>query len=748
MYIGLCINNNDPEERGRVQVFIPHIMPSLTESLSAGEDIEITCVGDNIVDGLNSQVLDRLKLILPWAEAASPILCGSAPGLVIRDESGRAILNQSPVSEGTAYQAENNTGAPNQTEKDVFEKAKRYAGTGVLGDKVRAGFGAEASGESLGSQKACARGTFAYLGAMTNKPAFQQGSAAGHAEDFTTSGKFFRNGSSNPLTNSGLYNAGQTIGSSTSFKPQIGDVVARGEHIQVFNGRVWVSDFTQRGLGGVGNDGVLYRMNDKGLEAVKKTSPGLFDQASIEQNAGKTQEQKALTTTDSSGRPAAAEAGPQATKNPLETSQLPDSAAQGVPSQGQLSNNILNNGKQVNPLSFRDDVYNYILATNPSFLRNMPPGASEIGLLQEGVNGVTREQAARSVADVIAKTGGIEAGFGISSSNTKDPGGSFGILQFSAAHANQFYGKRAGVNVTPELLNSDPGIGSRTAVGMLQFLSNKNASIYNGPGRKGFGGIFAARTMDLLAANKNLTLEQSLAAGVELKDYKNLTKIGGPNSQYTNTAETINQLSNQTNIIMNPDKGGRTPIINTNNMPKGLFTYPAVGAMLWVFFREGNPLFPVYFAASYSKNEWAGAYGNSSPAVGNPGETNPPGVATQSTTFNSGAGGFKTEQVIDQNDITKNRTNFTLFGPGTNQLTFTDGGAYFYFRDYLRHQVEGPLYESVLGTHESWIQGDSNSVFLGARKIITGTLTKESIDAAQELQKLMNEIQAPLSKPV
>lgn len=757
MYIGLCINNNDPEERGRVQVFVPHIMPSLTESLSGGEDIEITCVGDNMLDGLNSQVLDRLKRILPWAEAASPILCGSAPGLVVRDESGRAILNQSPVSEGTAYQAQSNTGEPNQTEKDVFSKAKQYAGSGVLGDKVRAGFGAEANGESLGSQRACARGTFAYLGAMTNNRSFQQGSAFGDALDFTSNGKFFRSGS-NPLTSSGLYNAGQAIGGSTSFKPQIGDVVARGEHIQTFNGRVWISDFTQRGLGGSGNDGVLYRMNEKGLQAVKEASPGLFSQASIEQNAAPSQQQKAITTTDSSGRPAAAEAGPQATKNPLENSQLPDSAAQGV-TKGELFSNITTNGTAVNPLSFRDAAEQRILATNPQFLYNMPPEASELGMYQVGTrlkDGtlVTKEIAARSVANTIAKMGALESGYILADQDFKY-GGSFGLLQYSVYHANLYYGKKAGINVTPELLKKDAGIHVDVFLGHMNSLSKNNTPLITKLGLKGMGGIVGERTIRLLNSSKDLTLEQALVNDPVIKDYKRLTNIGGPNAQYTNSLESVEQLSVSTNLVMNPDKGGRTPIVNTNNMPKGLFTYPAVGAMLWVFFREGNPLFPVYFAASYSKNEWAGAYGNSSPtignsspAIGNPGKENPPGVVTQSTVFNTGAGGFKTEQVIDHNNIENNKTNFSIFGPGTNQIHLTDGGAYFYFRDYLRHQVEGPLYESVLGTHESWIQGDSNSVFLGARKIITGTLTKESIDAAQELQKLMNEIQAPLSKPV
>lgn len=82
-YLGIVINNNDPEFRGRVQVFVPHIMPSLYENWNKdGKDITITCVGDNAPQGISSEMLDKLRKILPWAEAASPIIGQSSPGNV------------------------------------------------------------------------------------------------------------------------------------------------------------------------------------------------------------------------------------------------------------------------------------------------------------------------------------------------------------------------------------------------------------------------------------------------------------------------------------------------------------------------------------------------------------------------------------------------------------------------------------------------------------------------------------------
>ena len=48
-----------------------------------------------------------------------------------------------------------------------------------------------------------------------------------------------------------------------------------------------------------------------------------------------------------------------------------------------------------------------------------------------------------------------------------------------------------------------------------------------------------------------------------------------------------------------------------SNKAKGSFGIPSVGSHVWVFFREGNPTQPVYFATSYGQIDWAGIYENS-----------------------------------------------------------------------------------------------------------------------------------------
>jgi len=41
-----------------------------------------------------------------------------------------------------------------------------------------------------------------------------------------------------------------------------------------------------------------------------------------------------------------------------------------------------------------------------------------------------------------------------------------------------------------------------------------------------------------------------------------------------------------------------------NDAAKGLFSIPKVGSRVWVFFENGNPNRPVYFATAYSQSDW------------------------------------------------------------------------------------------------------------------------------------------------
>ena len=79
-YLGVVIQNNDPDQRGRIKIYIPHINPSIYDNWDRViKDKKFKFLGDNINSDLTN-IIDELKQVLPWAECASPIVGASSSG--------------------------------------------------------------------------------------------------------------------------------------------------------------------------------------------------------------------------------------------------------------------------------------------------------------------------------------------------------------------------------------------------------------------------------------------------------------------------------------------------------------------------------------------------------------------------------------------------------------------------------------------------------------------------------------------
>ena len=80
MYLGIVIQNNDPEHRGRVKVYVPHISFNVyTDWYEQNENKAWRFPGKNIDSDL-SKVIEPLKEVLPWAECAAPLVGASGSG--------------------------------------------------------------------------------------------------------------------------------------------------------------------------------------------------------------------------------------------------------------------------------------------------------------------------------------------------------------------------------------------------------------------------------------------------------------------------------------------------------------------------------------------------------------------------------------------------------------------------------------------------------------------------------------------
>jgi hypothetical protein len=198
-------------------------------------------------------------------------------------------------------------------------------------------------------------------------------------------------------------------------------------------------------------------------------------------------------------------------------------------------------------------------------------------------------------------------------------------------------------------------------------------------------------------------------------------------------------------VVNNTDGHGPTVIKNTNDMPKGMFAFPGVGAMVWVFFREGNPLYPVYFAASYSANEWKGAYHGASL---NPEGTNNGTVDSQvssSLKLNPNAGGgLEFTHIKDATDPSGSHDKAVamIYGDDGSNMMFSKGYHQIYTRHDRRDQIDGHLYNVINGAEEKWVEDDSSTNMRGNVTIKIGKIDAESMEVMKELSdfsKQMND---------
>jgi hypothetical protein len=74
VYIGIVVNNQDWENRGRVQVFIPHLSNTLYKGWNeSGEDIKFKSFDSSV---FTPDIISRLTDVLPWSEMAMPFFGG------------------------------------------------------------------------------------------------------------------------------------------------------------------------------------------------------------------------------------------------------------------------------------------------------------------------------------------------------------------------------------------------------------------------------------------------------------------------------------------------------------------------------------------------------------------------------------------------------------------------------------------------------------------------------------------------
>lgn len=207
-------------------------------------------------------------------------------------------------------------------------------------------------------------------------------------------------------------------------------------------------------------------------------------------------------------------------------------------------------------------------------------------------------------------------------------------------------------------------------------------------------------------------------------------------------------------MVLNNDKIGPAPMFNMNNMSSGMFTYPAAGSLLWVFFREGNPLYPVYFAANYGEKEWQSAYRYDTQRTPQDGEGYKPNPTEQSPSTSVG-GTWNMGNVAamhwlnrtDPQDPLNNEKTFMLGDHSGSNIAMTKNGMFLTSTTNRRDQVQLDRSEITFGNKETFVQGDYSENYIGNKVTRVGNTSPEAVAAAQEIAGYISQIMAPLAVP-
>ena len=127
-FLGIVVQNNDPEQRGRIKVFVPHISATVYKKWNeVKKDKRFKFLGINIQSDL-SDIVDDLRLMLPWAECAAP--------LVGENSSGRYNQTKQVGSISDTNKAATFVSSPSSTFVDINKVTKYSQNLDAIGEKL------------------------------------------------------------------------------------------------------------------------------------------------------------------------------------------------------------------------------------------------------------------------------------------------------------------------------------------------------------------------------------------------------------------------------------------------------------------------------------------------------------------------------------------------------------------------------------------------------------------------------------
>lgn len=747
-HIGIVVNQDDPEYRGRVQVYIPY----LTNTLYSGWNETLTDKKFKNLGGdgdLTPDIVEKLKNVLPWAECAAPIFGGgtsatynSATGRISTNpyktvgnvQSGPAEPLANPSVEGLMKKAE-----------DILDKDNRRFDFGNYKRDENGKTYFETLDGRITSGGRCATAVTCLVGAGQNIPGL---GAKGIGPYGGAAAKDIASGRNTYFQQEAGYSNPEPV--SSSYSPKLGEIMvmqggSSGEgHILVCvkeedgNGPAkmmsdYVSDDYQSYLPGGRNSakysGVsVLRPSEEGSKSWRTTMGFGSDKGlgvPISPNAA-TAAQVAATTVNPDNK---ATGGDSTVKDVSELSE------------GEKASPLqLSSKKTVDPQQLYNNLHDHLktkLGNNP-----VPQDITRYGV-EANLDGLTTlmMKVAYKESSFYTEAKYDYGKFGAYDAATRQktiPGDSDGLYQMSPVDAatykhlgfkgasnqeiawydekqNKFYNTGANAFTVEQLRDPNFNIDLATSIWADSILDS------------GKVGNNTLKTYGWLS-------DSEVNAG-KLNKYDN---AGYANLKYTGPGGTLPTVSSSDSLTSPyPNfNAGNVAAHYSGPQASGMISIPKPGAKVFVFFLAGDIQKPVYFANALEPDTIRKSL------QGAPYSKEYDDQNGKIHTDSFGNGPAKIALVNDQgilNGIPVDNSNISV-GANGSQLKLAAGATNLNSGGDHTVTALGGSYENVNGPKTSHT-GPNYAKTDGDRTIQVGSFDKQQIEAAEKLHKLVKEIQ-------
>jgi hypothetical protein len=710
-YLGICVENRDPEYRGRVKIFVPHIMPALYENWNqAGEDITIDCVGNNLQNGLDSSIIERLREILPWSECASPVFGSSVAGSYNPNTGTFNQTNYTAADLGVDpttfnYNLDANIdenlakyvmsiGAretsldPQQAKDDYYNAVSTVPGKSYRNANVANGV----KNEGLTLAQAQAKyGDYGFF--QTNQNDVEHAIRLGIPRNIASA---MNNGGGQ-----GSYTLQEQAKATAlyikAYRPEAANAAARGDWSTanaILKGK-WPSL-----PGGKSHRPELDGKSNAFLNASKPT-PSLNDPASDPDPSSLPPPPMPQSTPEGSDYTSNSQLPPSNVR--LQATGTETAQSNGGNFANTFKSNVLNGGEGLR---------------------------SSKGTTLCGVG--TRKAVGLALGDSYYSSTGFGTDYTSQTVNTGywTKKGDFE----NKGNVGSDYKPQQGDVLVHKINKGGTGFGHAQV-----YLDGQWHSWKSGDDVAGYLNKTGQQTtlMRLTPQGKEKLTKTGIA------DASALGKDGGPIQATTRSNDENNGAEGDysTNISKHITSTQAIPL-DTTGMAQGMFSVPGPGALLWVFFREGNPLFPVYFAASYGAKEWGSVYMRQSPPLFYPKENDITTINNEAVLRPNSAGAIKfTGTVTKEKDYRSIKIGHAC--GGFHELHPT--GTIHYSPNEHVEQIGGNRFSYCLN-REEWTQGTDNRVTIGNQYIVIGTPTKVNLETIEKLTEKVKKINEEMLK--